>query len=127
MQGTRRAVDELQLLLQCRQWPANAVHPSRHQLLRTQESRRRGQYGEVRGALRPAESAGSAVEVFKHYLPEPELWRVNQKVKRARYWRGPRMRMFLGRFRRFSELGRIHEDARRLRIVRHGLGTELRL
>src|SRR5438067_5361841 len=61
MQGTRRTEDELQLHLQCRQRLANPVHPSRHHLLRTQESQRRGQHGEVRGALLPAEFAAESV------------------------------------------------------------------
>ncbi len=61
MQGTRRPEDELQLQLQRRQWHANPANPSRHHLLRTQEGQRRGQYREVRGPLRPAESAGESV------------------------------------------------------------------
>ena len=62
MQGTRRPVDELQLQLQRRQRHANAAHSPGHHLLRTQESQRRGQHGEVRGSLRPAAPATESVE-----------------------------------------------------------------
>ena len=74
-------------------------------------------------------AAASSFENCTRVNPLSELGLVNQKVKRTRYRQRLRMRMrvFLSRCRRFAELGRIHEDALRLRIVRHGLGPKLRL